>query len=128
MALREIDQRAADPRALVLLPERIARKFGNDDPDTRQAVEEGTRTIVSEVTQLKRMVDEFSRFARMPAVHMRHAQLAEILRDYLSGPAAPIGPLLFPAARSGGTVELSPGSASSEMIPRAMRSFVICAR
>jgi two-component system nitrogen regulation sensor histidine kinase NtrY len=27
------------------------------------------------------MVDEFSRFARMPAVHLRHAQLAEILQQ-----------------------------------------------
>src|ERR1700737_4885653 len=27
------------------------------------------------------MVDEFSRFARMPAVHMRHAQLADILQQ-----------------------------------------------
>jgi two-component system nitrogen regulation sensor histidine kinase NtrY len=27
------------------------------------------------------MVDEFARFARMPAVHLRHAQLAEILQQ-----------------------------------------------
>ena len=35
-----------------------------------------------------------------------HAQLAEILREYLSSPAAPTGPLLFPAARSDGTIPL----------------------
>ena len=35
-----------------------------------------------------------------------HPQLAEILADYLGGPAAPPGPLLFPAARSDGTVPL----------------------
>jgi signal transduction histidine kinase len=27
------------------------------------------------------MVDEFARFARMPAIHLRHAQLAEILQQ-----------------------------------------------
>ncbi|MEA2339439.1 MAG: two-component system, NtrC family, nitrogen regulation sensor histidine kinase NtrY [Thermoanaerobaculia bacterium] len=60
---------------------RIARKFRNNDADTPQAIDEGTKTIVSEVGQLKRMVDEFARFARMPAVHLRHAQLAEILQQ-----------------------------------------------
>ena len=64
-----------------LSAERIARKFRNNDADTPQAIDEGTKTIVSEVGQLKRMVDEFARFARMPAVHLRHAQLAEILQQ-----------------------------------------------
>jgi hypothetical protein len=35
-----------------------------------------------------------------------HAQLAEILAEYLSGPNAPAGPLLFPAYDSDGTVPL----------------------
>lgn len=35
-----------------------------------------------------------------------HPQLAEILREYLGGPAAPTGPLLLPAARSDATVPL----------------------
>ena len=64
-----------------LSAERIARKFQTADGDLHEAVDEGTKTIVSEVKQLKRMVDEFSRFARMPAVHLRHAQLAEILQQ-----------------------------------------------
>ena len=38
-------------------------------------------TIVNEVGQLKRMVDEFSRFARMPAVHLRQTGIEEILRE-----------------------------------------------
>jgi two-component system, NtrC family, nitrogen regulation sensor histidine kinase NtrY len=81
-AARRIAHEIKNPLTPIQLSaERIARKFRNDDADTAQAVEEGTRTIVSEVTQLKRMVDEFSRFARMPAVHMRHAQLAEILQQ-----------------------------------------------
>jgi two-component system, NtrC family, nitrogen regulation sensor histidine kinase NtrY len=81
-AARRIAHEIKNPLTPIQLSaERIAKKFRNADSDTAQAVEEGTRTIVSEVTQLKRMVDEFSRFARMPAVHMRHAQLAEILQQ-----------------------------------------------
>ncbi len=81
-AARRIAHEIKNPLTPIQLSaERIARKFRANDADTGDAVEEGTRTIVSEVSQLKRMVDEFSRFARMPAVHMRHAQLAEILQQ-----------------------------------------------
>jgi two-component system nitrogen regulation sensor histidine kinase NtrY len=81
-AARRIAHEIKNPLTPIQLSaERIARKFGNNDPDTPRAIEEGTKTIVSEVGQLKRMVDEFARFARMPAVHLRHAQLAEILQQ-----------------------------------------------
>lgn len=81
-AARRIAHEIKNPLTPIQLSaERIARKFRNDDPDTALAIEEGTKTIVSEVGHLKRMVDEFARFARMPAVHLRHAQLAEILQQ-----------------------------------------------
>ena len=77
-AARRIAHEIKNPLTPIQLSaERIARKFGATDP----AIEEGCRIIVSEVSQLSRMVDEFSRFARMPAVHLRHAQLAEILQQ-----------------------------------------------
>jgi two-component system, NtrC family, nitrogen regulation sensor histidine kinase NtrY len=81
-AARRIAHEIKNPLTPIQLSaERIARKFRNNDPDTACAIEEGTKTIVSEVAHLKRMVDEFARFARMPAVHLRHAQLAEILQQ-----------------------------------------------
>jgi two-component system nitrogen regulation sensor histidine kinase NtrY len=81
-AARRIAHEIKNPLTPIQLSaERIARKFRNSDADTAQAIDEGTRTIVSEVAHLKRMVDEFARFARMPAVHLRHAQLAEILQQ-----------------------------------------------
>jgi two-component system nitrogen regulation sensor histidine kinase NtrY len=84
-AARRIAHEIKNPLTPIQLSaERIARKFANQDADTAEAVEQGTKTIVSEVTHLKRMVDEFSRFARMPAVHMRHAQLADILDEAAS--------------------------------------------
>jgi two-component system nitrogen regulation sensor histidine kinase NtrY len=77
-AARRIAHEIKNPLTPIQLSaERMARKFGASDP----AIEEGCRTIVSEVSQMKRMVDEFSRFARMPAVHLRHAQLADILQQ-----------------------------------------------
>jgi len=77
-AARRIAHEIKNPLTPIQLSaERIARKYGESEP----AIAEGCRTIVSEVSQLKRMVDEFSRFARMPAVHLRHAQLAEILQQ-----------------------------------------------
>jgi len=77
-AARRIAHEIKNPLTPIQLSaERIAKKFGSTDP----AIEEGCRIIVTEVSQLSRMVDEFSRFARMPAVHLRHAQLAEILQQ-----------------------------------------------
>jgi two-component system nitrogen regulation sensor histidine kinase NtrY len=80
-AARRIAHEIKNPLTPIQLSaERMAKKFGANEP----AIEEGCRTIVMEVSQLSRMVDEFSRFARMPAVHLRHAQLAEILQQAAS--------------------------------------------
>lgn len=77
-AARRIAHEIKNPLTPIQLSaERIAKKFGAGEP----AIAEGCRIIVTEVSQLSRMVDEFSRFARMPAVHLRHAQLAEILQQ-----------------------------------------------
>ncbi|HXG58355.1 MAG TPA: ATP-binding protein [Thermoanaerobaculia bacterium] len=80
-AARRIAHEIKNPLTPIQLSaERIARKFGGREP----AVDEGCRTIVSEVSQLKRMVDEFSRFARMPAIHLRHAPVAVVLHQAAS--------------------------------------------
>jgi len=80
-AARRIAHEIKNPLTPIQLSaERMAKKFGANEP----GIEEGCRTIVTEVSQLKRMVDEFSRFARMPAVHLRHAQLADILQQAAS--------------------------------------------
>ncbi|HWW60134.1 MAG TPA: ATP-binding protein [Thermoanaerobaculia bacterium] len=77
-AARRIAHEIKNPLTPIQLSaERMARKFGSAEP----TIAEGCRTIVTEVGQLKRMVDEFARFARMPAVHLRHAQLADILQQ-----------------------------------------------
>jgi two-component system nitrogen regulation sensor histidine kinase NtrY len=79
-AARRIAHEIKNPLTPIQLSaERIAKKYKNEP-----AIEEGCRTIVNEVGQLKRMVDEFARFARMPAVHLQHAPLAENLQQAAS--------------------------------------------
>jgi PAS domain S-box-containing protein len=48
-----------------------------------QLVRECTGMIGTEVATLQRMVDEFSRFARLPAIRLEEASLNEVVRDAL---------------------------------------------
>jgi two-component system, NtrC family, nitrogen regulation sensor histidine kinase NtrY len=50
-----------------LSAQRLRRRLGWGSDDDRRLVAECTDTIVQEVDGLRRLVDEFSRFARMPA-------------------------------------------------------------
>jgi len=64
-----------------LSAERLQRKFGKEilsDPETFGKL---TQTIVRQVSDIGRMVDEFSTFARMPAPRFASADLGEIVRQ-----------------------------------------------
>ena len=49
----------------------------------KTVVEEGTETIIREVQSLKAMVDEFSRFARLPNAKLETGDLNEVVRQVL---------------------------------------------
>ena len=49
-----------------------------------EVVREGTTTIVREVAALQRMVEEFSRFARLPEAQLVEASLNAVVRDAVS--------------------------------------------
>ncbi|CAN5358097.1 ATP-binding protein [soil metagenome] len=53
----------------------------NADDQTAKVIKEGTETILREVSSLKSMVDEFSRFARLPNVKLESGNLNEIIRQ-----------------------------------------------
>jgi PAS domain S-box-containing protein len=53
----------------------------NTDDQTARVITEGTETILREVNSLKAMVDEFSRFARLPNVKLESGDLNEIVRQ-----------------------------------------------
>jgi two-component system nitrogen regulation sensor histidine kinase NtrY len=64
-----------------LSAERLKRKYLGEirsDPDTFRIC---TETIVRQVGDIGRMVDEFSSFARMPAPVMREEDLSELVRQ-----------------------------------------------
>jgi nitrogen fixation/metabolism regulation signal transduction histidine kinase len=48
---------------------------------TTKVVKDGTETILREVNSLKVMVDEFSRFARLPNVRLESGNLSEIIKQ-----------------------------------------------
>ncbi|AWM07499.1 sensor histidine kinase [Bradyrhizobium symbiodeficiens] len=66
-----------------LSAERIRRKFGKDitEAKDKQIFEQCTDTIVRQVDDIRRMVDEFSRFARMPKPVMEGEDVADAVRQ-----------------------------------------------
>lgn len=66
-----------------LAAERLQRRYGSKLPEDDGTFARLTETIVRQVGDLRRMVDEFSSFARMPKPVFRHESLAELARQSL---------------------------------------------
>ena len=64
-----------------LSAERIRRKYGKVITTDREVFDQCTDTIVRQVDDIKRMVDEFSSFARMPKPAISDEDLAETIRQ-----------------------------------------------
>src|SRR6516162_5070664 len=64
-----------------LSAERLRRKYGKTISDDRAVFEQCTETIVRQVDDIKRMVDEFSRFARMPKAVLADEDVADTVRQ-----------------------------------------------
>ena len=66
-----------------LAAERLQRRFGQEIQSDKETFERLTGTIVRQVGDLRRMVDEFSNFARMPKPAFRDEDVHEIARQAL---------------------------------------------
>jgi two-component system nitrogen regulation sensor histidine kinase NtrY len=66
-----------------LAAERLQRRYGKEIASDPQTFERLTGTIVRQVGDLRRMVDEFSSFARMPKPVFRAEPIAEVARQAL---------------------------------------------
>jgi two-component system nitrogen regulation sensor histidine kinase NtrY len=66
-----------------LAAERLQRRFGGEIGSDKETFERLTGTIVRQVGDLRRMVDEFSNFARMPKPVFRKENVLEIARQSL---------------------------------------------
>jgi two-component system, NtrC family, nitrogen regulation sensor histidine kinase NtrY len=64
-----------------LSAERLRRKYGKTIIEDRDIFEQCTDTIVRQVDDIKRMVDEFSRFARTPKPVMTPDDVADAVRQ-----------------------------------------------
>jgi two-component system nitrogen regulation sensor histidine kinase NtrY len=84
-AWREVAQRIAHEIKNPLTPiqlsaQRLRRRLAGDrSPEEKRLLEEATATIIQEVDGLKQLVDEFSRFARMPALTLKATELGRLL-------------------------------------------------
>jgi two-component system nitrogen regulation sensor histidine kinase NtrY len=63
--------------------ERIQRKYGRHITEDRAIFDQCTQTIIRQVDDIRRMVDEFSSFARMPKPKLEREDLAETLRQVM---------------------------------------------
>jgi two-component system nitrogen regulation sensor histidine kinase NtrY len=64
-----------------LSAERIRRKFGKAITEDKPIFEQCTDTIIRQVDDIRRMVDEFSRFARMPKPVIEGEDVADTVRQ-----------------------------------------------
>jgi two-component system nitrogen regulation sensor histidine kinase NtrY len=64
-----------------LSAERIRRRYGKVITDDREVFDQCTETIIRQVGDIGRMVDEFSSFARMPKPDIKEMDIREPLRE-----------------------------------------------
>src|SRR5256714_3372238 len=85
-AWQEVARRVAHEIKNPLTPiqlsaQRLRKKFFEKSPDFETIFDEATNLIVNEVTSLKHMVDEFSKFARLPTPQMAHQSLHDVINE-----------------------------------------------
>jgi two-component system nitrogen regulation sensor histidine kinase NtrY len=90
-----------------LAAERLQRRFGKEIASDSETFERLTGTIVRQVGDLRRMVDEFSNFARMPKPVFRRENVHEIARQAL---------FLHEVAHPGISFSLTPPEGPFEMV------------
>jgi two-component system nitrogen regulation sensor histidine kinase NtrY len=88
-AWREVAQRIAHEIKNPLTPiqlsaQRLRKKFQDKAQDFDRICDESTQVIVNEVGSLKQMLDEFSKFARMPAPQMSMCSLDEVIKEVVT--------------------------------------------
>ena len=123
MAWREVARRVAHEIKNPLTPiqlstQRLRKKFAEGSPDVVRVFDECTQTIIQEVEGLKNLVDEFSRYARMPSAHPRPGDLNAVVQHVAQ---------LYAGVRPGITLrtELDPAVPHVNLDPEHMKRALI---
>jgi two-component system nitrogen regulation sensor histidine kinase NtrY len=123
LAWREVARRIAHEIKNPLTPiqlstQRLRKKFAEGAPDAASVFDECTRTIIQEVEGLRNLVDEFSRYARMPAPRPRPGDLHQVIRQVTQ---------LYSGIRPGITLrtELDPSVPPLNLDPDQMKRALI---
>jgi len=85
-AWQEVARRVAHEIKNPLTPiqlsaQRLRKKFFEKSPDFDRVFDDATNVIINEVGSLKHMVDEFSKFARLPAPQLARQSLHDVLQE-----------------------------------------------
>lgn len=89
VAWQEVARRIAHEIKNPLTPiklstERMVKKWETKESDFDQVFERSTKTIIKEVEGLKRLVDEFSRFSKMPEIKKMQSHLPTIIDEVVN--------------------------------------------
>lgn len=81
-AARRIAHEIKNPLTPIrLAAERILQKYRRNDPELGEALETGVEILLREVAAMQGMVDEFSRFARMPRPQPSRVDLSRLVEE-----------------------------------------------
>jgi len=64
-----------------LAAQEMSRTYGGEDPEFQRKLDDATAIIEEEVATLRRLVGEFSSFAKLPRADLAPADLGDFLRD-----------------------------------------------
>ncbi|MEJ2684785.1 MAG: ATP-binding protein [Candidatus Sulfobium sp.] len=89
LAWQEVARRIAHEIKNPLTPIKLStdhmiKKWQNGDDDFGQVFERSTRTIIKEVESLRRLVNEFSRFGKMPEIRKTPALISSIIEGVVN--------------------------------------------
>lgn len=86
IAWQEVAKRMAHEIKNPLTPiklsaERLLKKWNENPDDFRETLEKSVNTIVKEVNSLKHLVDEFSRFGKMPRINLMPTDIKQMIEE-----------------------------------------------
>ena len=63
--------------------EDLKRSYLRDEPNYKQILDQASETIITEIDKLKRIVDEFSSFAKLPTPDLKKVRVDRLISDSL---------------------------------------------